>query len=76
LQNDPRARVVFVGYADAREPRPDRLAGQRTDAAKNYMREKGIADSRVDARAAGGQAATGKQNHRIDIVWVSEGATY
>jgi len=76
LQNDPRARGVIVGYADPSEPRPDRLAGQRADAVKKYLAEKGIADSRVDARAASGQAAAGKQNRRIDIVWVPEGATY
>lgn len=76
MQNDPRGRVVFIGYADSQEPRPDRLAGQRSDAAKDYLREKGIADSRVDVRTAGGQAGAGRQNHRIDIVWVPEGATY
>lgn len=76
LQNDPRARVVIVGYADPSEPRPDRLAGQRSDAAKEYLTEKGIAGSRIDVRAAGGQAGADKQNHRTDIVWVPEGATY
>ncbi len=76
LQNDPRAKVVIVGYADPSEPRHDRLAGQRSDAAKKYLAEKGIAGSRVDVRAAGGQAGADKQNHRIDIVWVPEGATY
>jgi outer membrane protein OmpA-like peptidoglycan-associated protein/opacity protein-like surface antigen len=76
LQNDPRARVVFVGYADPKEPRPDRLAGQRSDAAKAYLAEKGIAGTRVDVRTAGGQAGADKQNRRIDVVWVPEGATY
>ena len=37
---------------------------------------KGIAGSRVDTRAAGGQKGAGKQNRRIDVVWLPEGATY
>jgi len=76
LQNDSRSKVVLVGYADPNEPRPDRLAGQRTDAAKAFLVEKGIAGSRVDVRTAGGQAGADKQNHRVDIVWVPEGASF
>lgn len=76
LQNSPRARVVVVGYADPKESRPDRLAAQRADAAKKYLAGKGIADARVDARVASGQVGAGKQNRRIDVVWVPEGATY
>jgi outer membrane protein OmpA-like peptidoglycan-associated protein len=76
LQNDPRARVVIVGYADPKEPRPERLAGQRADATKKYLGEKGIAATRVDVRTAGGQAGAGRQNQRVDVVWVPEGATY
>jgi len=76
LQNDPRASVVIVGYADPTEPQPGRLADQRAVAVRKYLAEKGIVDSRVDARAASGQAGAGKQNHRVDVVWVPEGATY
>jgi len=76
LQNDPRARVVIVGYADPKERRPERLAAQRAENARKYLTEKGIAAGRVDVRAAGGQAGAGKQNYRIDIIWVPEGATY
>jgi outer membrane protein OmpA-like peptidoglycan-associated protein/opacity protein-like surface antigen len=76
LQNDARAKVVIVGYADAAEPRHDRLAGQRNDAVKKYLTEKGIADTRVDVRAASGQAGADKQNRRVDVIWVPEGATY
>jgi len=76
LQNAPRARVVIVGYADPKEPRPDRLAARRADETKKYLVSKGIADARVDVRTATGQAGAGKQNRRVDIIWVPEGATY
>jgi outer membrane protein OmpA-like peptidoglycan-associated protein len=76
LQNSPRARVVIVGYADPKEPRPDRLAGQRAEAARKYLGEKGIAAGRVDVRTASGQTGAGRQNQRIDVIWVPEGATF
>ena len=76
LQNAPRARVVIVGYADPKEPRPDRLAARRADETKKYLVGKGIADARIDVRAATGQTGAGKQNRRIDVIWVPEGATY
>jgi len=76
LQNDPKARVVIIGYADPKERRPDKLAKDRADAAKKYLVSKGIADTRVDTRAAGGQVGADKQNRRVDIIWVPEGATY
>lgn len=76
LQNDPRATVVIVGYADPKEPRPERLATQRAEASRAYLGEKGIAATRVEVRAAGGQAGAGKQNHRVDLIWVPEGATF
>jgi outer membrane protein OmpA-like peptidoglycan-associated protein len=76
LQSDPRARVVLVGYADPREPRPERLAAARANAAKTYLGEKGIAAARVDVRTAGGQVGAGRQNRRLDVIWVPEGATY
>jgi hypothetical protein len=77
LGAEPRARVVIVGYADPRESRPDRLAAQRAENARRYLTtEKGIAAARVDVRTAGGQAGAGRQNRRVDIIWVPEGATY
>ncbi len=74
LQNDPRARSVVVGFADPKES--SKLNQQRADAAKKYLAGKGIAASRVDTRAAGGQAGAGRQNRRIDVVWLPEGASY
>lgn len=76
LQNDPKAKVAIIGYADPKERKPDKLAKDRADAAKKYLVSKGIADARIDTRAAGGQAGADKQNRRVDVIWVPEGATY
>jgi outer membrane protein OmpA-like peptidoglycan-associated protein len=76
LKNEPRASAVIVGYADPKEPKPDRLAKQRGDNAVKYLGSKGVDASRVNVRVAGGQKGAGKKNQRIDIIWVPEGATY
>ncbi len=76
LQNDPKASVAIIGYADPKERKPEKLAKDRADAAKKYLVSKGIADSRIDTRAAGGQAGADKQNRRVDVIWVPAGATY
>ena len=76
LQSDPRATVVIVGYADPKEPRSTKLAQQRGDNAMKYLTGKGVDASRISVRTAGGQAGAGKQNQRIDIIWVPQGATY
>jgi len=76
LKNEPKASVVVVGYADPKERRPERLAKERGENTAKYLASEGVDTSRVNVRAAGGQAGAGKQNLRIDIVWVPEGATY
>jgi outer membrane protein OmpA-like peptidoglycan-associated protein len=76
MQNDPKAKVAIIGYADPKERQPEKLAMDRADAAKKYLVSKGIADSRIDTRVAGGQAGADKQNRRVDVIWVPEGATY
>jgi outer membrane protein OmpA-like peptidoglycan-associated protein len=76
LQNDPKARVAIVGYADPKERKPDKLAMDRAEAAKKYLVSKGIADARIDTKTAGGQAGADKQNRRVDVIWIPEGATY
>ncbi len=76
LKNEPRASAVIVGYADPKEPRPERLAKQRGDNAAKYIADQGVDLSRMDVRAATGEKAAGKQNQRIEIIWVPEGATY
>jgi outer membrane protein OmpA-like peptidoglycan-associated protein len=77
IQNDPKAKVVVVGYSDPKEGRPEKLAKDRgTNAMKYLSQKKGVAESRVDVRSASGQKGAGKENRRLDIIWVPEGATY
>lgn len=76
LGASPRDRVVIVGYADPKEAKPEKLAKQRADNAKKYLEGKGAAAARIETRAAGGQKGAGKQNRRMDVILVPEGATY
>jgi len=76
LKNEPRSSAVVVGYADPKEPRPDRLAKQRGDNAAKYTADKGVDPARINVRTATGEKGAGKKNQRIDIIWVPEGATY
>ncbi len=74
LKNEPRATVVVVAYSDPSEPK--KMAQQRGDNTAKYIAEKGVDRSRIIVRTAGGQQGAGKENRRIDIVWVPEGASY
>jgi len=78
LKNEPNAKVVIVGYADKKEPKPDKLAQQRADGAKKYLGEKGIDASRISTRVgtASTEKGTEKENRRVDFIFVPEGATY
>ena len=76
LKSDPQARVVLIGYADPAEGGAAQLSTQRAENAKQYLLSSGIADVRVDTRSAGGQVGAGRQNRRVDIIWVPAGATY
>jgi len=77
LQNDPKAKLVIVGYADPKERRPDTLAKGRAARAGRYLsKEKGVADTRIEVRGALGQKGAGKENRRTDLIWVPEGASY
>lgn len=76
LRNDARARALIIGYADSTEANPDKLAAARAEGAKAYLAERGIAAARVDTRIAAGQSGAGRQNRRVDIIWLPEGATY
>jgi outer membrane protein OmpA-like peptidoglycan-associated protein len=76
LQNDPKATIVIVGFADPKEPRPAKLGALRATNAVKYLGEKGIDASRITTRAGAGQTGAGKENRRIDVIWVPEGATY
>ncbi len=78
LKNEPNAKLVIVGYADPKEPKPDKLAQTRADGAKKYLGEKGIDASRISTRTGTANAMKGmeKDNRRVDFVFVPEGATY
>jgi OmpA family len=78
LKNEPNAKVVIIGYADKKEPKPDKLAQQRADGAKKYLGEKGIDASRISTRVGTASIEKGseKENRRVDFVFVPEGATY
>jgi len=78
LKNDPSAKLVIVGYADAKEPKAAKLAQTRADLAKKYIVEKGVDASRISTRAGEASKEKGqeKANRRVDFVIVPEGATY
>ena len=74
LNAESNATVVLVGYADSKEAK--NLNARRTDAAAKYLGEKGVSAGRIQQRSATGQAGAGKENRRVDVVWVPGGATY
>ena len=78
MSNDPNAKLVIVGYADPKEPKPDKLAQQRADGAKKYLIEKGIDASRISTRVGTASTEKGqeKANRRVEFIFVPEGATY
>jgi outer membrane protein OmpA-like peptidoglycan-associated protein len=77
LQNDPKATVVLVGYADPSEKKPDTLSKTRGDNAVKYLsKEKGVADSRTQSRSSAGTAGAGQENYRVDVMFVPDGATF
>ncbi|HWZ98564.1 MAG TPA: OmpA family protein [Candidatus Dormibacteraeota bacterium] len=78
LKNDPTAKLVIVGYADAKEPKAAKLAQTRADLAKKYLGEKGIDAARISTRAGEASKEKGqeKANRHVDFVIVPEGATY
>jgi outer membrane protein OmpA-like peptidoglycan-associated protein len=77
LQSDPKAKIVLVGFADPKEPASGKLAERRADAAKKYLAGKqGVDELRVETRSSTGTADAGKENRRVDVVLVPDGATY
>jgi outer membrane protein OmpA-like peptidoglycan-associated protein len=77
LQNDPRAKIVIVGYADPKEKKPDQLAKQRADNASAYLsKTKSVDTSRVETRGAAGAPGADKENRRADVVNVPDSASY
>lgn len=76
LQNEPKGTVVIVGFADPNDKRAAKMGTDRGNNASTYLVGKGIDKSRITVRSGSGQAGAGAANHRIDIIWVPEGATY
>lgn len=78
LKNEPNAKLVVVGYADPKEPKSAALAARRAELAKQFLGEKGIDASRISTRTgeASKEAGSEKDNRRIEMVFVPEGATY
>lgn len=78
LKNEPNARLVVVGFADPKEPKPSALAARRAELAKQFLGEKGIDASRVTTRSgeASPEKGSERQNRRIEMIFVPEGATY
>lgn len=76
LKNEPSATVVAVGYSDPGEGAAAKLSAQRAGGARDYLVASGIASSRIEVRPATGQVGAGRQNRRIDLIWVPAGATY
>jgi outer membrane protein OmpA-like peptidoglycan-associated protein len=74
LQSDPKAKIVVVGYADAKERGAQKLAAQRADSTKRYLTEKKSVDaSRVDVRT---DISGGKESRSVEIILVPEGAIF
>ncbi len=74
LRNQPDDTLAVVGFADTREARAARLADARAANGKAYLvKEKGIADSRVEARH--GTNARGPANRKLEIYQIPRGET-
>lgn len=81
LQTDAKAKIVVIGYATSRPGRgqrlADKLAKNRGDNAKLYLSaKKGVDPSRILTRTGTGAVKAGKENRRMDIVLVPDGASY
>jgi outer membrane protein OmpA-like peptidoglycan-associated protein len=77
LKNEPNAKAVVIGYADPKEPRAASLAAKRAELVKQFLGEKGIDASRISTRVGEpNKEASAKENRRIEVVFVPEGATY
>jgi outer membrane protein OmpA-like peptidoglycan-associated protein len=75
LQNEPRATVVVIGFANP-GAQAAKLAGDRAENTAKYLADKGVDRSRITTRTGTGQTGAGQQNRHIDIVFVPQGATY
>jgi len=79
LQNDPKSKLVIIGYADPeKEKKTPKLAQERADNVKKYVTDKkrGIDPGRVTTKAEAGVAGGDTANRRAELILVPEGATY
>lgn len=81
LANDPKARVILIGHASPRKGGAQRLAYklamERAQNSKTYLSSmKGVDASRIEISIGGNSPTAGKENRRVEIIWVPEGATY
>ncbi len=77
LQNDPKAKIVIVGYSDPKEKKADKLAKDRADSASMYLsKTKNVDASRVETRTTAGTAGADTENRRVDVMNVPDGATF
>ena len=83
LKSDPRAQVIVVGHADARETSPSRIGDERAQAVKAYLAQTGIDGSRITVRSAGStklldtgtDTVARARNRRVEVWFVPQGAT-
>ena len=76
MQNEPKATVVVIGYADPKARNSAKIASDRGQNTLKYLQSKGIDASRVTVRSGSGQVGAGAANQRVELIWVPEGATY
>lgn len=81
LANDPRAKVVIIGYASPRRGAAQRLAYrlamERAQNSKQYLSSmKGVDASRIETSIGGSSGAPGRENRRVEVIWIPDGATY
>jgi len=77
LQNDPKGTLVIIGYEDPTKETKGNVADTRSANGKKYATKKGGIDAgRVNTRKGSGVEGADKENRRIEVFWVPEGAKF
>ena len=74
LQSEQDATLALVGFAETTERRAQQLAQTRANNVRAYLRQKGIAEGRLNVRT--GTGARGREYRRVDLHLVPRGATF